>query len=277
MQDIHSNAPVLSRGKLDYTSGRYEARVHPIKSGEGMSVAHSLRGSNLVSSLMSDCKAVFATEVCAPYATYRQLHAAEMSGEPEIEQLVSWSPEDVLPPIYFRPLVIAANQETLKIQLTRSHGVHAAWQDRVINIPKGTILALDEFWRASSTLQSLIRLLPEKALHEGGYRVVPVSAEGYYFRVHMHPELFGRMVNPGESIRQRNTILTACLSRGLELIREKFGGTDSSEDWEQYPTLRALYDELRQLGIPTWEDREFHADEVATRLKPIEFGVIDNR
>ena len=268
----NENFPVLARDRLDYSGGAYEVIVNRAASRDGMAVTHAVTGQNLVTTLLKQSKAVFAVEVSSPYATYRRTHAAEANGKAEFIQQVSWSLREVVPPVYVRPLVLAVHPKSAKIQLNGQHGVHKVWQGQEVEIRAGTILATDQFWRAASTWQSLIRLVSDDTLVRGSYRVEAITGEGYHFEVHMHSSLFEKMVSPGEGFSQRDSILTACLSRGLELVREEFGSNDNQQ-WRQHPVLRALYDKLLQSGIETWDDQNFRADEVATRLKPIEFGI----
>ena len=86
----------------------------------------------------------------------------------------------------------------------------------------------------------------------------------------MSPKLFEKMVNPGEARSHCQTVLTGCLARGLEMVKEDYG---REQRWREYPVLRALHDKLLGEGLGTWEDEQFRPDEVATRLKPIEFGI----
>ena len=101
------NCPILARDRLDYVDGAYEAVVKRAPKGAGMAIRHVVCGRNLVASLLEWGKAAFAVEVSSPYATYRQIRRAEPSGETELTQEVSWETEDVVPPVYVRPLVIA--------------------------------------------------------------------------------------------------------------------------------------------------------------------------
>jgi len=256
---------------LDYTDGTYAVQVNRTTNGAGMTINHRVTGQNLVGSLLKKSSAVFAAEVSSPYATYRQLHAVEATGEVAQSQQVSWGPGEVVPPVYVRPLVLSTSREPEGIVLGDKHGVHDVWQGQEVEVRAGTILATDQFWRAASTWQSLIRLVRDETLSKGSYRVEEITAEGYYFKVHMHPALFKNMINPGHSLDHRDSILTACLARGLEIIRETFHG-DENQTWNQYPTLRALHEKLHQSGIETWDNEGFRADEAASRLKPLEFG-----
>ena len=267
----NENNPILARDRLDYIDGAYDVHVNRATTEDGMVVHHVVAGQNLVATLLKCSQAAFAVEISAPYATYRRIHTAESSGNVQCAQQISWDSDDVVAPVYFRPLVIAIVPAPTLIRLNGAHGVHDVWCRQKIEIQAGTILATDQFWRAASTWQSLIRLVSDDTLPEGSYRVEAVTGEGFHFKVHMHPQLFQKMVSPGDDQSHCASILTGCLSRGLEIVREEFG---RDERWREYPVLRALHDKLLQNGITTtWEHDGFRADEVATRLRPIDFSV----
>ena len=270
------NYPILAADRLDYGEGTYETRVRRATDGTGLVIVHRVAGANLVTDYLKRRKAAFAVEVSSPYATYREVCLASKTGELEVSQAVSWPEDEVVRPVYVRPLVIATVRKTRRLVLNGGHGVHELWKGVAVELSDGTILAQDRFWRESSTWQSLIKLVPDDStsLPPGTYRVETNTGEGFHFQVRMHPELYAWMVNPGDATgrRQSQSILTGCLARGLELLREEFG---SSGRWrEEYPVLRALHGMLVEKELPTWEDERFPADEVASRLRPVEFEVL---
>ena len=267
----YENHPILAKDRLDYVDGSYDTGVKPGLKGTGMSVRHEVCGRNLVENLLQRSMATFAVEVASPYATYRQIRMAEAGCGTTLTQEVSWEADDVVAPVYLRPLVVAKVAAPISIKLNGEHGVHEVWQGIEVSVEPGMILAQDQFWRGASTWESLIRLVSNEKVADGGYRVESNTGEGFHFDVQMHPELFTRMVNPGDAINHRDSILTGCLARGLELIRAQYGEGDA---WREFPVLRALHAKLEENGLETWEDNEsFRADEVACWLRPIIFGV----
>ncbi|MCY4137762.1 MAG: hypothetical protein OXF56_05800 [Rhodobacteraceae bacterium] len=263
------NYPMLARDRLDYLEGAYEARVKRSRDGTGMRIRHVVAGSNLVATMLKRNDAAFAVEVTSPYATYRQFRQAGVTGVTELTQEVSWKAEDIVPPVYVRPLVIATISRPISLTLNGKHGVHEVWRGSEISLAAGMILAQDQFWRATSTWESLIRLVSEETFEPGRYRVELNTGEGFHFKVLMNPKLFAWMVNPGDAKSHRDSILTGCLARALEMIHAEFGKDDS---WQEFPVLRALHRRLIDSGLPTWQNNQsFCADDVASRLKPIEF------
>ena len=261
--------PILASDRLDYVGSAYAVAVARASEGTGMSVRHRICGRNLVASLLERQQATFAVEVSSPYATYREIQRVGETGLLEAIQAVTWDSRDIVPPVYLRPLVIATVDEPSTIVLNGEHGVHEVWQGVTVDLAPGAILGADQFWRAASTWQSLLRLVSNDALPQGAYQVKTNTGDGFHFRVEMHPELFETMVSPGDSYRHCQSILTGCLSRGLELVKQEYGGT--GERWREYPVLRALHDKLDKQGLGTWDDDKFRPDLVATRLKSIVF------
>ena len=266
----NGNLPVLARDRLDYADGAYEVGVKRAERGLGMAIGHAVSGRNLVSQLLERSKAAFAVEVSSPYATYRRICLAEARERVDLVQTVSWDPLDIVPPVYVRPLVVATAAKTQRLELNGRHGVHEVWRGVEIEIAQGAILAADRFWRTASTWESLIRLVSNDELPTGTYRVEMNTGEGFHFRVQMNTKLFEKMVSPGQDHRHCQTVLTGCLARGLEMVKDEYG---REERWREFPVLRALYEKLLSESLGTWEDDHFRPEEVATRLKPIEFGV----
>ena len=266
----NGNLPVLARDRLDYAHGAYEVSVKRAERGTGMAIGHAVSGRNLVSHLLKRSEAAFAVEVSAPYATYRRICLAEVREKVDLVQTVSWDAKDIVPPVYVRPLVVATATKTKRLELNGRHGVHEVWRGVEVEIAPGAILAADQFWRTASTWESLIRLVSNVDLPAGTYRIEMNTGEGFHFRVQMNEKLFEKMVSPGEDHRHCQTVLTACLARGLEMVKDEYG---REEKWREFPVLRALHEKLIGEDLGTWEDEQFRPEEVATRLKPIEFGV----
>ena len=265
---LNGNYPVLSQDRLDYVDGTYVTAIARLSGRNGMAVRHAVNGRNLVVALLERGEAAFAVEVSSPYATYRQIHIAKPHRGAGLTQEVTWETAKIVPPVYVRPLVISALDKPISVRLNSQHGVHDLWHDVEISVAPGTILAQDQFWRTSSTMESLIRLASNDELSEGTYRVEMNTGEGLHFIIQMHPKLFAWMVNP-DKLRHRDSILTGCLSRAFELIRADFGDGDR---WREFPVLRALYKQLVDDGLGTWEDGDaFNPDEVASRLRPLSF------
>lgn len=263
------NYPILARDRLDYLDGAHEVKVTRLQDGTGMRIHHEVTGSNLVATLLKQNNAAFAVEVASPYATYRRFCRTGEACVTELTQQVSWKAEDVVPPVYVRPLVIATNLQPISVKLNSTHGVHEVWQGSDISVAIGMILAQDQFWRATSTWESLIHLVSEETFERGRYCVEMNTGEGFHFKVLMDPQLFAWMVNPGDAKSHRDSILTGCLARALEMVHAEYCKDDS---WREFPVLRALHRKLIDRELPTWDNNQnFHPDDIASRLKPIDF------
>ena len=260
--------PILAKDRLDYVWGSYETKIEASQDKTKIIVHHEVSGQNLVQQLLKENRLAFAVEVSSPYATFRKLNWIASECQTKKIQEVSWDTEDIVPPIYIRPLVIALMKDNLVINLSDQHGVHKIWHGKQVNLLNGTILAKDDFWRTSSLFQSILHLVKDENMAPNTYRVEISNSEGFYFMVRLNSDFFTRMSNPSGAEHQRDSILTACLARGFELILHEYG---DNEEWKSHPSLRALHNKLITEDLPTWEDENFHTDEVACKLCPIIF------
>ena len=58
-----------------------------------------------------------------------------------------------------------------------------------------------------------------------------------------------------------------------EILKEEAPKEEGDDEegpawWEKYPNLSALAEELKRKNLPVWDDGDFFADEVATKLYP---------
>jgi len=272
------NFPLLDESRMDYIDGSYAGTVSPGNESNEMVVRHEVIGRNLVGRLLSEDQAVFAVDVSSPYTTYRQIKKCSASGEVSAEQKVIWERNAVKPPIYLRPLVISTVAK--KITLSKDYdGVHGLWNGSSLYLREGTILASDQFWSHTSTMESLIRLqcAQNGELSIGSYRVKESTDEGFHFNVIAHPDLYRALVSPGEYIDHRDAILTGALAAGFEILRRDFvPDNEGTRDWSEHPVLRALHKILEKKGICTWDRDDFHAEEAATKLRPLNFKGVQN-
>ena len=264
------NLPVMDKVRLDYPHGTYDPKISFSSVPGQLIVRHEVTGENLVTDLLEQSKAVFVSEIAAPYSTFRRVLKCESGSGTSVRQPVDWNEHEVVPPVYIRPLVVANIRKPTIIDLnSATHGVHEIWNGLQVELKPGAILASEPFSTPSSMV-SLIRILKDNSgeLKEGSYRVRDVTAEGFYFEVAMHPNLFDAVSNSGLQRKHANTILTGALATGLDILKCEYY---EEKRWSQYPILRVLDDELKMRDLPSWGDENFRADEVATQLKPIEF------
>lgn len=265
--------PVMSTERLDYTDGEYEAKVAPSRDGGGLEVHHRVSGDNLVAHLLRQSKAVFAAEIAAPYSTYRRIDLGKELDHghgAHLRQAVDWPDEAIVPPVHIRPLIVVKKTEALTLR--PENGVHALWHGVDVVLHPGAIIAEAPFWRAASTMESLLRVTKDKErlLKKGSYLVRADSSDGFHFKVIMHPDLFDS-ISTARFQNEVKTILTGALTQGLNILREHY-----REEWGQFPVLRSLHKMIEDEDLQAWDtEEEFHADEVATRLRPIELTLKD--
>ena len=263
MTDDHlSLLPIMARGKMDYVNGSYNANIE--KHSGGIKVTHSLEGENLVAQLVKEKKAIFACEVISPQTTYRTIETSQ-----DAEQIVNWNKDNVLVDnLSFHPMVLASTEKETAYKLQKEHGVHAIWQGKTIKIQKGTLLADGVFHTAVSNVQRLFSLIKDDSLPKGAYRVEGKDIESQFkFHISMATDLFDAMQTGGIDRNFKDAILSGAFSSALNILHSK---SEDDDPWGmEYQSLVALAEEFKNKGIPLWGDDTFHADECATRFRPI--------
>lgn len=274
---MRSHLPILSGDRLDYVSGSYNPILEKSNSIASKTVNHKVYGNNLVFRLLNDSRLSFASEVSSPYSTYRKLDFVPSNGNTEFMQVVTWNPEDVIPPIYIRPMIIYTDNNELKIKLSQNDGVHQLWYNNEVTLIRGSILALDNFWRTSNTLQSLFRLVQDNNMNKGTFKIEENTGEGYFFEIHVDQEFYNWIRGVGGSTQQRETLYSGILAQAFSYLRCRYKEDD--DEWRKHSTLVSLDNKLWVEANKSWYSDNFHADEVATSMKPIKFeqGIdIDN-
>lgn len=267
------NIPILSSDRADYIEGNdYETRVFP-SDAASFHIRHEVTGNNLVSHLLSKGDALFAAEACAPASTYRQIFVHRADGSTSCAQEIQVDECLIVQPLYVRPLIIFDINRTLEIFLDQSYGVHEIWQGERIFIRNAAILGLGGF-SSRAGIHSLLKLIEDKDLPEGAFSVRPNSSDGFHFEMCVSHQLFHSIRNPADQ-DHRDSLLTAALASGLHYLKSDLANED---EWHQHVALTALHKYLKDMNLPTWDDEDFNADEVATKLKPIRLaGLGDDR
>lgn len=262
--DYLSLLPIMAEGKMDYVNGSYKANIEKHSSG-GIKVKHSLAGESLVAQLVKEQKADFACEVISPQTTYRTIETSQ-----DAEQIVNWNKDNVLVDnLSFHPMVLASVKKEEKYKLESKHGVHAIWHGKTIKIQKGTLLADGVFHNAVSNMQKLFSLIKDDSLHKGAYRVEEKDLGlEFKFYIFMATDLFDAMQTSGIDRNFKDAILSGVFASALNILHSK--ESENDEPWGmKYQSLAALAEEFENKDIPLWGEDTFHADECATRYKPI--------
>ena len=140
--------PLMDKERLDYINGSYDAMVSVLKDSNSAEIRHIVHGNNLVKNMIAQSEATYAVEVASPYSTYRRVHILdEFNGAETVCQTVTWEEADIVPPIYFRPMILAMIEETISRRIsTKIDGVHELWDDVEIEIHPASILASGPFY-----------------------------------------------------------------------------------------------------------------------------------
>ncbi len=256
--------PALEDGNMSYPEGEYLVEAKPRQDGASVVLNHALRGAAFLERAISEGKARYGCLVAVPLTGYRKLHLAD-----DARQQVEWKMDVVGEPPILRPLIVATS--SFSCILGPHDGVAEAWQGREVEIPSGARLALQNYLRPTASLHNLLRVEKDTDLPDGCFQVVPCQEDGFYFKVHTASNLFSFMQNAGGHQAHCNSVRTHVVSRCFEILVRGYGESAEEEEapkWEAFSNLKALREMLEEHDLLTWDDKDFLADEVATKLYP---------
>ena len=265
--------PLLTPGGLDYTEPHayeIEQTSDRNKSRDTIGILHRIRGCNLVSQLIRDNRAQFACFIVSPWCAYRTIETtvgvpAQLDDSLLLEQQVYVHTDEFSYPVMFQPIVIT-NSQVEDIVATHSHGLDSVWLDQTLRFPIGAMIAVQPFWSAKTVVQSILHLKKVKdgSIKKGSFEVKDVTEKGFYFCVEVSAELFESLRNP-DSFEHRDSIYSMALAQGFEILKTRY--TDRN-DWSDQQNLKLLFDTLKQLKLPTWDEDEFKPNQVVAALHP---------
>ena len=256
---------------LDYAEGHtYEIEqiVDPARPKDTIGVLHRIRGDNLVSQLLTQDRADFACTLVSPWCAYRRIEKVtgaleETSAGIEIEQQIEIVTDQFSHPVMFQPSVIT-NSVVDGFTAQASHGLDGLWRGEELRLPIAAVIAIQPFWNAKTTMQSILRLkkISDGSLNPGSFEVKGVPEEGFYFRVEVEESLFESLRHP-KSFKHRDSIYSMALSQGLDILHK-----DYRDSWQEHQNLKLLYHMLKDKNVSTWEDDGFKANQAATAFHP---------
>ena len=257
--------PVLEAGNLSYPHGEYRVEPSPRHDGRSAELRHHVVNAPLVETMLREGRAVYACLVSVPRTGYRKLEQSSSA-----VQVVRWDLDQVGEPPLLQPVILAADRVTRAIG--PGDGVARAWQGRTLTIPAGARLARAAYLRAVSSRFHMLRFRCDPSMSPGSFRVEECAEEGYYFLVRAASDLFTFVQQPQGHVRHRGSVLTHMVGRCLELLTRprEDGDAGGPRWWDSHRNLQALADELKQRELGHWDDDDFPADEVSSRLHPHE-------
>ena len=267
--------PIMSPGGLDYAAGHSYETIQINDTTipkDSIGVLHRVRGDNLVSQMLLEQHARFACTVVSPVSAYRAVKVSDAKPERtpqgiELKQQVQIVTERFAYPVMFQPAVILIGSNN-PISVDPSHGLDQLWIGEEIDFPVAAILAVEPFWNARTVLQSILRLkrVSDGSLKPGSFEVKETVEEGFYFLVEAEEGLFNGLRNP-ESFDHRDSIYAMALSQGLQILNQRF---KEQETWTEHQNLKLLYQMLKAKNVPTWDEDDFKANQVAAAFHPHE-------
>lgn len=267
--------PIMSPGGLDYAASHSYETIQLNDTSipkDSIGVLHRITGDNLVSQMLMEQRARFACTLVSPSSAYRSVEVSDAKPNRtpqgiELKQQLQIVTDRFAYPVMFQPAVIVVSPID-PIAADPSHGLDQLWIGEQIEFPVAATLAVEPFWNAKTVLQSILRLkrVSDGSLQSGSFEVKETVEEGFYFLVEAEERLFNGLRNP-ESFDHRNSIYAMALSQGLQILNQRFR---DQETWTEYPNLKLLYQMLKAKNVPTWDEDDFKANQVAAAFHPHE-------
>ncbi len=257
--------PVLVKGNMSFPEGEYDTEFEIGSDGYSATVVHKVRGAPLIETLVNERRAACSCVLSIPITGYRRFFKGDT-----FRQKINWQKDWVGEPPVIRPLILCS--EDMEYTLSEEDGVHEEWVDRKIFFKKGMKIALGDFVRLTSSMESLLSVEKDDLLEPGQMSVRPCSEHGFYFQIRVASDLYAFLQKWGGEDRylHRRSILTHAVSAGFSLLAKDYGKSEGEgEDvWQSYANLRALASEMESKGLEIWDTENFCPEEAATKMYP---------
>lgn len=261
--------PVLSPDSADYDDGvEYSAKITKMGDVPAVGVRHNLCGDSLITNLLQDGKAAFACIVSVPSTMYRRIFVAD-GGAPECCQNIDYSESgygedtDAVESPMFRPVILTKDKITKKA--TQCAGLGKLWQSSDIKIPRGAIIAFDDWARFGGSGGGLLIVERGAELANGQMRVSADITAGFRFRIRVGGELYDRLHSPAGQARHRISVFTHALSAAFQILKDEYY---EKSVWREHINLRLVTEQLNRAGAGHWGDADFSPEQAATILYP---------
>ncbi len=251
--------PILEFGNLSFPKGRYLLDFRRGEHRFSYVIEHRIEGAALIERLIEAGQARYACIVSSPTSAYRRTH---VSGDARHE--ISWNGDDLGGSPLFTPMILCVEPCTIAVDSDRDD-VHRIWDERSIDLRKGSRLALGSVIRLQSSIRQLLSLREDERMDEGRF-VVDVKEEPFRFHVRLSTELHRFLQLRENPIRNHimTHIVTACFAR----LQKDYAADDGDAGWRSFDNLKALADYLEHKGHEHWSDSDFRPERVATALYP---------
>ena len=251
-------------GECGYTTHDWDVNSGVVQ------LRHRIDGDSLVARLIQTRKANFGIAVVMKATMYRKTFIADSNGELSVAQTIQIEKGSrSLESPKFLPMVIYRGERKSFVG-DKSMGLDELWYERKFDLVKGAIIARDQEREFQPGLSSLLRAKPDPTVPEGAIQVEVVEADGGYFIVKVHPNLFRAMRHAPtighDKARHRDSILAHALSAGFSILADKDrSDNDGLKTLENFQTIKR---QLEADEIATWNDEDFDACRAAWAYLP---------
>ena len=252
--------PVLEAGNTSFPNGEYIIECELGDDRYSLRITHHIKGVPLISRLLDENKAMYVCTVSSPISSYRSTYKSKIK-----EHLIRLRKEDLGEPPLITPMIVSTARDYNLHLNGEKDGVNQIWHDQVIDLKKGSRLALGSLIRLrASSIIHFLKLDPDKNLKFGEFYVAAETEGDFRFRVHLHPDLHSFLQKKGN---ERSHIMTNIVTACLSLLQRDFGN-DSDDGEYCHRSLEILADYLRSKDLPHWNADGFRPEQVATKLYP---------
>ena len=253
--------PVLEAGNGSFVNGVYSVSLSRQVPGRSFTLSHRVEGAGLITNWIENGQAEFACAVADPVSAYRRVHVTDVP-----HQVVEWDPDDLGSHPRFTPMIVSASDIRHQVDSERD-GLHRLWHGRVLQLTRGSRIAICATFAFQSGLLGLLDFLLREELEPGRFVVEPSLEEGFKFKVYLARDLFEHLRHHRQEIAGWN-IMTHVVSAALSHLRRECASDDGEEGWKSYSNLVAFADWLEERELGHWSDEDFDPAFVATNLYP---------
>lgn len=254
--------------RMDYVSPCAYKTLDWQVSGNDVKFRHQIEGDGLVSQLVSQGTANFACTLVMKETMYRRTFIADGGGGLSVNQSIHIEANNrssgapmILP-------FVAYKGKDKSFTTDNSMALDRLWSGQTFVLPKGAIIAMEQWREFSLDLGNLLKIKKDDHLLPGHMRVKAIPDQSGYFLVDVSPDLFSDIrkakVKGGDKNLHLNSILTHALTAGFSHLSE----CRDDEEMKTCENFQSVMRRLQKNNIATWEDDDFDPLEAACFWEP---------
>jgi hypothetical protein len=251
--------PVLEEDKFDYVDKvTYEVnQVDSDSKSSNITFEHHLTDNNLIAKLLRDDEAKFITTVVLKSSMYRETtdNILEKISSTHIKQIIQLK-TTFETQSFFSAIVYTGDDKEIILNSSEM-GLDEFWNDAIITLKKGAILARAG-WRELENTASDLLTIKKDDTRQYGFDVSVISEEGGRFIASVESNLYDKIKQLSKNDSHLRSIVIHMLCVGFMNLAKDYKNDDS-----ELTNFKGIKLELKNKDIKTWEDDEFNPNQVA--------------